>query len=70
MTATAAKTSLKNKQLRNSDYFAIIASCSHSILMTNYAKNGLVAAPQNEMQRMKELLLCIHVVVKTLNLEI
>ena len=41
-TATADKTSLKNKQLRNGNYFAIIAFCSHSILLTNYAKTGQV----------------------------
>ena len=38
--------------------------------MTNYAKNGLVEAPQNEMSRVKELLLCVPVVVKTLRLKI
>ena len=45
MTATADKTSLKNKHLRNGDYFAIIALCSHSILLTNYATGGLIGAP-------------------------
>ena len=43
--ATAAKTSLKNKHLRYGDYSAIIAFCSHSILLTNYATGGLVGAP-------------------------
>ena len=45
MTATADKTSLKNKHLRNGDFFAIIAFCSRSILLTNYATGGLVRAP-------------------------
>ena len=42
--ATAGKMSLKKVHLRNGDHFAVIAACSHSILLTNYAKNGLVAA--------------------------
>ena len=36
-TATADKTSLKNKHLRDADYFVIIAFRSHSMLLTNYA---------------------------------
>ena len=40
-----SKTSHKNKHLRNGDHFAVIAFCSHSILLTNYAKHGLVGAP-------------------------
>ena len=44
MTTTADEMSLKNKHLCNSDYFAIIAFRSNSILLTNYAKNGLVGA--------------------------
>ena len=43
MTATADKTSLKDKHLRNGDYFAII-DFLHSILLTNNAKNGPVGA--------------------------
>ena len=70
MTATADKTSLKDKHLRNGDYFAIIDFFLHSILLKNYAKNGPVGATQNLKQRMKDLLLSVNVVVKTLNLEI
>ena len=44
MMVTAEKTSHKNKHLRNDDYSAIIAFCSHSILLTNYAKTELVGA--------------------------
>ena len=41
---TGQDTSKKKKTLHNGDYFAIIAFCSrHSILLTNYAKNGLGA---------------------------
>ena len=32
------KTSRENKHLRRGDYFVIIAFCSHTILLTNYAK--------------------------------
>ena len=39
-TATAAKTSLENKHLGNGDYFQIIASSSHPILMIEHAANG------------------------------
>ena len=45
----------------------IIASSSlHPLLLTEHAENGLVEAP---LKRMKDLLLCVYVVVKTLNLE-
>ena len=39
--APADKISLKNKHLRNGDYFAITAFCSHSILLTNYATGAM-----------------------------
>ena len=45
MTATADKTPLRNKHLRNGYYFAIVVLCSLSIILTNYAKNELVGAP-------------------------
>lgn len=45
----AEKTSFENKNLRSSDYFAIIDYCSHSILLTNYATRGLVGVSYNEM---------------------
>ena len=70
MTTTADEMSLKNKHLSNSDYFAIIAFRSNSILLTNYAKNGLVGALCNSIWRMKSFLLGVHVIVKTVNLEI
>ena len=38
---------LKNKHLSNSEYFAIIAFCSQSIPLTNYAENGLVGGQYN-----------------------
>ena len=44
MTATADKTSLKDKHLLNRDYFAIIDFFLYSILLTNNAKNGPVGA--------------------------
>ena len=43
-TATATKTSLENKHLRNGDYFVIIVSSSHHLLLTEHAANGLVEA--------------------------
>ena len=42
--ATATKTSLVNKHLGNGDYFVIIASSSHPLLMTERAANGQVEA--------------------------
>ena len=42
---TATKTSLESKHLGNRDDFVIIASSSHSLLLTEHAANGLVAAP-------------------------
>ena len=50
--------------------FVIIASSSHPLLLTEHATDGLVEAPLNYIQRIKDFLLCVHVVVKTLNLEI
>ena len=43
--ATATKTSLENKHLGNGDYFVIVASSSHSSLLTEHPANGLVEAP-------------------------
>ena len=43
--ATQTKASLENKHLRNGDYFVIIASSSHSLLLTEHATNGLIEAP-------------------------
>ena len=43
----------------------IIASSSRPLLLTEHAANGLVQA-----QRMKDLLSCVHVLVKTLKLKI
>ena len=48
----------------------MIASSLHSLLLTEHATNGLIEAPLKQMYRMKDLLLCVLVVVKTLNLEI
>ena len=36
--ATATKTSLENKHLGNGDYFEIIASRSHPLLLTEHAE--------------------------------
>ena len=38
--------------------------------MSNYAKNEPVRAPKNWIWSMRDLLLCVDVVVKTLNLDI
>ena len=59
--------SLENKHLGNGDYFVIITSSFNPLLLTEHAANGLVEVP---LQRMKDLLLSVHVVVKTLNLEL
>ena len=69
-TATAAKTSLENKHLGNANYFKIISSSSHPILLIEHAANGQVEAPLKLILRMKDLLLSVHVVDKTLNFEI
>ena len=69
-TATAAKTSLENKHLGNAKYFQIISSSSHPILLIEHAANGQVEAPLKLILRMKDLLLSVHVVDKTLNFEI
>ena len=53
---TTTKTSLENERLGNGDRFAIIVSSLHPLLLTEHAA--------------KDLLLCGHVVVETLNLEI
>ena len=39
-TPTAKKTSLENKHLGNGDYFVIIASSSHPLLLTEHDANG------------------------------
>ena len=62
--------SLENKYLGNGDYFVIIASSSYLLLLTEHVANGLVEAPLKWILRMTDLLLCVHVVVKTLNFEI
>ena len=66
VTATATKTSLENKHLRNGNF----CLTSHPLLLTGHAGNGLVQPPLKRISRLKDLLLCVHVVVKTLNLEI
>ena len=58
MTATADKTSLKS-------IFLVFGPYSLS-----YATGGLVGAPWHQIEMMRDLLLCVHVVVKTINLEI
>ena len=35
----------KVKRLRNGDFFTIIAFCSHSVVLKNYATGGPVEAP-------------------------
>jgi len=41
-TVIVTKMSLEIKCFAKSDYFAMIASCSHSMLFSNHATNGLV----------------------------
>ena len=48
----------------------IIPSSLHPLSLTENNANGLVEAPLKQIQRMKDLLLCAHVAVKTLYLEI
>ena len=43
----------------------IIASSSHPLLLTEHASNGLVEPPLKWISRLKDLLLCVNVVVKT-----
>ena len=72
MKATAGKTSLKNKRyLRNVDYFAIVVFCSHSVLFSDKLRYRWTGRSIVELNIENEsLLLYVHVVVKTLNLEI
>ena len=39
-------------------------------MLTEHTANGLAEAPFKNVKRMKDSLLCVHVVVKTLKLEI
>ena len=39
------QTSFENKRLGNGDYFVVIASSFHPLLLTEHAANGLVEAP-------------------------
>ena len=39
------KNLLEDKHLEKGDYFVIIASCSHPLLLTEHAANWLVEAP-------------------------
>ena len=39
------KRNLKNEHFGNGDYFVIIASSLHPLLLTEYAANGLIEAP-------------------------
>ena len=41
----ATKTSFGNKHVGNGDYFVIIASSSHPLLLTECAANGLEEVP-------------------------
>ena len=61
----------QRKHLFKPAYFTTIPSCSHSMLLTKYATNGVIGSvPSKLISIRKDLLLCVHVVVKTLNLEI
>ena len=62
----ALKKSLENKHLGSGDYFG---SSSHPLLLTEHAANGLVEALLKLKKRMEDLLLCVHVALKTLNLK-
>ena len=63
-TAMATKTLLENKHLVNGEYFVIIASSSHPLLLTEHAANGLVEAPLNKNRERK-----IYCCVSTLSLK-
>ena len=43
-TAMTTKTSLENEHLGNDDYFVVISSSSHPLLLTEHVANGLVEA--------------------------
>ena len=43
--ATAMKMSIENTHLGNGDYFVIIGSSSHPLLLTEHAPNRLVEMP-------------------------
>ena len=69
-TAIATKMSLENKHLGSYDYFVIITSSSHTLLLTEHAANGLVEASLKQISKMKDLMLGVQIIVKTLNLKI
>ena len=64
---TALKFFFPVLQISSPDHleFFIIAYSSHPLLLTEHAANGLVEAPVKLIKKMKDLLLCVHVVVKT-----
>ena len=70
MTATTRKTLLENKHLCNCNYFAIIPSCSHFTMLAKNATTGLVCAPLNFIQRIKDSELYAQIVIKTVNVVI
>ena len=51
--ATATKTSLENIHLGNGDYFVIMASSSHALLMTEHAASGPVEESLKKASRIK-----------------
>ena len=69
--AAATKASLENKHLTNSDYFVIIASSSNPLLFERARSKwtGRSAFEVN-VENERFTVVCVHVVVKPLNLEI
>ena len=65
MTETASKTSLKNKDLCNCGYFAIIPCCSHFTMLTKNPATGL--ALSKSIHRTKDFRLYAQVLIKTVN---
>ena len=64
-TATARKTALENKHLRNCDYLRL-----SYLVLAKQATTGLVCAPLNEIQRIRDLQLYAQVVIRTVNVVI
>ena len=63
--------SLENKHLGKLGYLAIIDSCLQSMFLQNTLLSRVTGGSVVEVnQGMKDLLLCVHVVVKGFNLKI
>ena len=69
-TARPRKTSFENQKLWSCDYFAIIPPSLNFAVLVKYASTEPQGAPFKKMERIKEFLFYVYVVVKTANVVI